>query len=337
MGYNKTKSSRYIILNIRGREMKITLLEPLGIASEVLEHITKKIREAGHEFISYSDRVEDKHILIERTADSDAVILTNLPYPKEVIEACSNLKYINVAFTGVDHVDTAYCKERGITISNASGYSDIAVAELAFGMMLNLSRFINEGNQATREGKTKAGLIGTELYGKKLGVIGCGHIGQRVIEIAKAFGCEVVVYSRSIKPELEAKGVKFVTLETLMRESDIVTLHIPQNSETIGLIDAEKIGLMKQTALLINTARGPIVDSKALAEALKSGSIAGVGIDVFETEPPIEGTHPLLNCSNTLVTPHVAFATKEALERRAEIVLDNMLAWLNGEIKNKVV
>ncbi|MFI3207475.1 MAG: NAD(P)-dependent oxidoreductase [Clostridia bacterium] len=316
--------------------MKITLLEPLAVKSETTANFAKTIEDMGHEFISFDTRNEDVEELIKRTADSDAVIITNLAYPKEVIEKCPNLKYVNVAFTGVDRLDVPFCKEKGIQVSNASGYSDIAVAELAFSMMLNISRYVNQGDTATREGKTKDGLVGTELYGKTLGVIGCGKIGSRVCEIASVFGCKVLGFDPMPNRALEEKGVDFVSLETLMAESDIVTVHVPQMPATIGLINESNISLMKPTAIFINTARGPIVDSQALANALNNGQIRAAGIDVFETEPPIASEHPLLNSKNTLLTPHVAFATKEALERRADIVLDNMTSWLNGIHKNVI-
>ena len=131
-------------------------------------------------------------------------------------------------------------------------------------------------------------------------------------------------------------GVSFLPLEELMAQSDIVSLHVPLNDATRGLISQEMLGLMRPTAMLINTARGPVVDNAALAEALQAGRIAGAGIDVFETEPPIPDSHPLLNAPNTLLTPHVAFATREALERRAEIVFDNLKAWLGGTVQNQI-
>ncbi len=263
-------------------------------------------------------------------------MVANLPFPKEAVGASGNLKYIDIAFTGVDHVDIAACKERGISVSNASGYSDVAVAELAFGLMLGLSRNVVPCNQAVRRAGTKDGLVGTELFGKTLGVVGTGKIGTTVIRIALAFGMKVIAYSRTVKPELEAMGVRFTTLPELMEESDIVTLHVPQNAATNGMISRELIGRMKPGAMLINTARGPIVDSAALAEALESGRLRGAGIDVFETEPPIPEDHPLVKAPNTLLTPHVAFATVEALERRAEIVFGNLKAWLAGTVQNRI-
>lgn len=193
----------------------------------------------------------------------------------------------------------------------------MAVAELAFGLMLGLSRNIVPCNQVVRRAGTKDGLVGTELFGKTLGVVGTGKIGATVIRIALAFGMKVIAHSRTVKPELETLGVRFTSLPELMEESDIVTLHVPQNTSTSGMISRELIGRMKPGAILINTARG-------------------AGIDVFEAEPPIPEDHPLVKAPNALLTPHVAFATVEALERRAEIVFGNLKAWLAGTVQNSV-
>lgn len=316
--------------------MKIVLAEPLGISPEQLEQYAGELRALGHQFTAYDSRPEDLPALCRRVEDADAVILANLPFPREAVEAGKRLRYVDIAFTGVDHVDIAACRERGIAVSNASGYSDVAVAELAFGLMLGLSRRLLPCDGAARGGGTKEGLIGTELFGKTLGVVGTGKIGTAVIRIAQAFGMEVLAYSRTVKPELEALGVRFLPLARLMEESDIVTLHLPQSPETLGLINRELLERMKPTAILINTARGPIVDNTALAELLKVGRIAGAGIDVFETEPPIPMDHPLVSAPHTLLTPHVAFATQEALERRAAIVFRNLKSWPEGTVLNQV-
>lgn len=316
--------------------MNIVLAEPLGVERKLIEGFSERVTRGGHSLTVYDTCPVDQEDLARRVKNADAVIIANYPFREEAILSAENLQYIDIAFTGVDHVDLAVCKKRGISVSNASGYSDIAVAELAFAMMLSLSRNVLQCDMATRQSGTKDGLIGTELYGKTLGVIGAGKIGSAVMKIGLAFGCRVISYSRTAKPELETMGVTFVSLEDLMTESDIVTLHVPVNDSTRGMIDAKMICRMKPNAFLINTARGPVVDSQALAEALNSGRIAGAGIDVFEMEPPIPEDHPLITARHTLLTPHVAFATREALERRAEIVFDNLFAWLNNEVRNKI-
>lgn len=314
--------------------MKIVFLEPLGISQENLQNRVESTVEAGHEIVYYNNRVEDVETLIERSKDADIVVFSNFKYPKEVISACANLKMICVAFTGVDHVDVAYCKERGITVCNCAGYSTVAVADVVFGMVISLARNFIPCNEVCRKEGTKDGLVGFELAGKKFGIIGAGAIGLRVANIAKAFGCEVYAYSRTPK---DVEGVTFVSKEELLATCDIVSLHVPQNAETLALIGEAELNMMKPTAMLINTARGPVVDSEALAKALHTGKIAAAGIDVFEVEPPIASAHPLFGAPNVLVTPHIAFATHQAFEKRADIVGDNIQMWLKHTPKNVIV
>lgn len=314
--------------------MKLSILEPLGVEKEKFLDMAEKVLGDRVEITYYDNRVEDSETLIERSKDAEIVVLSNFQYRKDVIEKCPNLKMICVAFTGVDHVDIDYCKDRGITVCNCAGYSTVAVADLVFGLLINIYRNIVECNIVTRKGGTKNGLVGFELEGKKFGVIGTGAIGMRVANIAKAFGCEVYAYSRTVK---EGKEIKYVDLNTLLSTCDVISLHVPLNENTKGLINEENIKLMKKNAVLINTARGPVVDSKALSDALKNNIIAGAGIDVFEIEPPIPVDHVLFNAPNLIVTPHVAFATKESMVKRAEIVFDNIDKYINGSSQNVVV
>ncbi|GEQ21928.1 MAG: hypothetical protein PWP67_1585 [Clostridium butyricum] len=314
--------------------MKLSILEPLGVEKEKFLNMAEKVLGDRVEITYYDNRVEDSETLIERSKDAEIVVLSNFQYRKDVIEKCPNLKMICVAFTGVDHVDIDYCKDRGITVCNCAGYSTVAVADLVFGLLINLYRNIVECNIVTRKGGTKNGLVGFELEGKKFGVIGTGAIGMRVANIAKAFGCEVYAYSRTVK---EGKEIKYVDLNTLLSTCDVISLHVPLNENTKGLINEENIKLMKKNAVLINTARGPVVDSKALSDALKNNIIAGAGIDVFEIEPPIPVDYVLFDAPNLIVTPHVAFATKESMVKRAEIVFDNIDKYINGSSQNVIV
>lgn len=314
--------------------MKLSILEPLGVEKEKFLDMAEKVLGDRVEITYYDNRVEDSETLIERSKDAEIVVLSNFQYRKDVIEKCPNLKMICVAFTGVDHVDIDYCKDRGITVCNCAGYSTVAVADLVFGLLINIYRNIVECNIVTRKGGTKNGLVGFELEGKKFGVIGTGAIGMRVANIAKAFGCEVYAYSRTVK---EGKEIKYVDLNTLLSTCDVISLHVPLNENTKGLINEENIKLMKKNAVLINTARGPVVDSKALSDALKNNIIAGAGIDVFEIEPPIPVDHVLFDAPNLIVTAHVAFATKESMVKRAEIVFDNIDKYINGSSQNVIV
>ena len=273
----------------------------------------------------------DPDTLAGRAEDADIAVISNLPFKKEVMERCPKLKMLSVAFTGVDHVDMDYCRERGILVSNCAGYSNTAVSELVFGLALSLYRRIIECDRAVRAGKDKTGLVGLELSGKKFGIIGMGAIGTRTAQLAKAFGCEVLGFNRSPR---QIEGVRMTDLDTLLSECDIVSLHVPLTDETRGLIGERELSLMKPDAVLINTARGPVVDSRALAAALKEGRLAGAAVDVYETEPPIAQDHPLLTAPNVTATPHVAFATKEALYQRAAIVFDNVAGYLDGKPQN---
>ena len=187
-----------------------------------------------------------------------------------------------------------------------------------------------------RQGATKDGLVGCELQGKTVGIVGVGAIGRRTAELFHAFGCRVLGNKRHVKGD-EPSFIQFVSLDELRAQSDLVSLHCPLNESSKGLIGKENIAKMKQGALLINAARGPVVDSQALADALNSGYLAGAGIDVFEAEPPLDTAHPLLHSKNTIVTPHVAFASAESMEARCRIVFDNIRQWLAGEPANVVL
>ncbi len=315
--------------------MKIVLLESLGIPPEALARRTAPLTAAGHTFAAF-ERSADPAVLIQHSQDADVLMLANMPLPGQVIRACRQLKFIDVAFTGVDHVDLAAAKEMGVAVSNASGYSNDSVAELTLCMALSLLRNLPQVDARCREGKTKDGLVGRELQGKTVGLVGTGAIGARVAELFAAFGCRVLAANdHSRKPSTAL--ITYLPLAELLPQVDILSLHCPLNEGTRGLIGAQALSSIKRGAILINAARGPVVDTAALAEALHSGQLGGAGIDVFETEPPLPTDHPLLHTPNTIVTPHVAFATKESMEKRADIVFRSLQLWLQGEQINKVL
>ena len=307
--------------------MKLVVIEPLGVEKSQFLSMAEEILGDRVELVLYDTRVTDTETLIERGKDADIIMVANLPMNEEVILGCHNLKLLAVAFTGLDHIAMEACRAKGITVCNCAGYSNAAVSDLVFGMLITLYRNVIPCNERVRVGGTKDGLIGMELEGKKFGVIGTGAIGLRVANIASAFGCEVYAYSRTKK---ELPNVTYVSLEELLSHCDIVSLHVPLSEETRGLINRDRLALMKKTSVLINTARGPAVDSEALAEALNEGKIAGACVDVFEMEPPVPQEHPLLHAKNLIATPHIAFATKEALVKRAIINLNNVKYWLEG-------
>lgn len=313
--------------------MKVAVIEPLGIDKADCDVLVSKLIGKRAELVFYDDVPTDQAEIIRRCKDMDAVILTNLPYPAEVIRACPKLKFISVAFTGVDHVAVDYCHKHDIAVANCAGYSTQAVAELAIGMAIHLLRRIKEGEQAVRSGKTRAGLLGGELCGRAFGIIGTGTIGLRTAQLARAFGCKIYAYSRTFK---NCEGIEYVSLPDLMKLSDIVSLHVPLNENTRGMIGEKLLRLMKPHAILINTARGPVVSSAALAQALRQGWLAAAGVDVFDCEPPLDADHILLKVPNLLVTPHIGFATEEALKERAAIALQNIASWLDGVPQNLV-
>lgn len=316
--------------------MKIVVMEPLGVALEKINALAAALQAAGHEFVYYTSKEAQQDKLLARVQDADIIMLANQPLSAEIINACPKLKMLSVAFTGVDHVALDACRARNILVCNAAGYSTNAVAELTFGLAISVIRNIVPCDARCRKEGTKDGLVGFELFGKTFGVVGTGAIGARVAKIAAAFGCRVLAYSRTAKQELVDAGVQYVSLDELLAQSDFVSLHVPLTDATRGLINAAAIAKMKQGAVLLNTARGPVVDSEALAEALNAGKMAGAGIDVFEGEPPIAKDHPLCSAKNTVLTPHVAFASREALETRADIVFANIEKWLAGAPQNIV-
>ena len=308
--------------------MKIAIIEPLGIDEKAVEKLKQDFLPENIELVYYNSAPQDDEEKIKRSEDADIVMLANMPLRKNVLEKCSKLKMISVAFTGVDHIDMDYCKANDIMVCNCSGYANEAVCELVFGMVVDLYRNIFAADEAVRTGKTKVGLSQFELCGKKFGIIGAGAIGLKVANVAKAFGCDVYVYSRTPK---DIDGIKFVSLDDLLSICDVVSVHVPLTKQTKDLINAENITKMKPTSLLINTARGPVVNAKALADALKNNIIAGAGVDVFDNEPPIAMDNPLLNAPNVVLTPHIGFATKEAMEKRAVIAFTNINKYLMGK------
>lgn len=316
--------------------MKIVIMEPLGIALEKVNALIAPLKAEGHEVVYYESKETEQNKLLERVQDAEIIMLANQPLSGQIINGCPKLRMLSVAFTGVDHIDLDACRARNIVVCNAAGYSTNAVAELTFGLAIAVIRNIVPCDGRTRSCATKDGLVGFELCGKTFGVVGTGAIGCKVARIAQAFGCKVVAYSRTQRQELVAAGVEYLPLEQLLAEADFVSLHVPLTEGTKGLLNEDAIGRMKPSAVLLNTARGGVVDSQALAEALNAGRLAGAGIDVFENEPPIATDHPLCHAKNTVLTPHVAFASKEALEARAEIVFRNIECWMQGAAQNVV-
>ncbi|MDD6919989.1 MAG: NAD(P)-dependent oxidoreductase [Eubacteriales bacterium] len=312
--------------------MKIVFLNSIGLKKDYLLDKARNILGNEHELVCYDQVSYDPEVLAQRGKDAEIMIIDSIKVGSSVLQECPNLKMISVAFTGVDHVDLDYCKEHNITVSNAAGYSTVAVADYTMATAVNVFRKIVDSAILCKETRHKLH-VGYELEGLTFGIVGLGPIGQRVAKLANAYGCNVIAYNRSKK---DIPDVKQVELEYLLKNADVVSLHIPLNYETRNFISKDEINLMKPTSILINTARGPIVDSKALADALKEGKIAGAGIDVFTKEPPTVESEPLMSAPNTVLTGHIAFASIQSFEKRADIVINNIKAWLDGTPQNVV-
>jgi phosphoglycerate dehydrogenase-like enzyme len=256
-------------------------------------------------------------------------------FSRNVLEKCPNLKLISVCGIGYDNVDVKAADELGITVTNTPGYSSIAVAEMALTLALSVAHRIVPNDRSVRaNGWAKVYAI--QLCGKTLGVIGTGNIGQRMIELGKAIGMKVIAWTFNPSPERAAEyGVEYVLLDKLLRESDVISLHIPLTNESRGLIGAKEFAIMKPSAILVNTARGAVVDEAALIDALRNKRIAGVGLDVYAVEP-LPDNHPLRSMENAVLSPHVSTMVPEAANLCMQMAADNVVAFYNGTPTNVV-
>ncbi len=267
-------------------------------------------------------------------AEVAALVTINQTIDEEVLERFPNLRGIAVAFTGFDCVDLEICARRGLSVHNAAGYATAATAELAVGLALALLREIPCAEAQLRSGGWDYA-PGRELAGKTVGIVGTGAIGLSAAERFAAFGTRLVGVSRREKSRFLALGGRYLPLDDLLANSDVVSLHLPLNEETRFLLDAARISRIKPGAILINTARGGLIDPEALAHALESGDLAGAALDVFETEP-LPADHPLRQAPRTILTPHIAYKSREALVRRAAITARNLAEILSGGRENRV-
>ena len=313
--------------------IKIVFAEPIGLTDDDMNSFTSEIEQQGNTVTFYNDVPKDNDELIQRIADAKVLVVSNLPVSATTINAAKNLRYISVAFTGVDHIAQEACRQRGIAISNAAGYSTQAVAELTIGMAIDLFRKITPADAVTRSLGGRNGFLGRELAGKTFGILGAGAIGQRVAQLANAFGCNVVAWSLT---EKYIPNVTFLPFDEVIRTADILSLHLPLTPQTENLIGIRELEMMKPESVLINTARAKVVNTKALVDALYQKIIAGAAIDIYEYEPPLQAEHPLLTATNTLLLPHIGFATHEAIALRSKIVMDNIRHWLEGKPQNVV-
>jgi D-3-phosphoglycerate dehydrogenase len=266
--------------------------------------------------------------LIPLLVDVDGVIAGLDEFGEKVLKSSNRLKVISRYGVGIDNIDMEAAKRLGIFVINTPDVNTQAVADLTFGLILSVSRKIPQSHQSTRKGRWER-FIGREVYGKRLGIIGLGRIGKAVANRAKGFEMEIIAYDvQRDESFAETLEIKFLPLDDLLMEADFVTLHCGLNPQTKGLIGPRELGLMKETAYLINTARGELVNERALYEALKEGKIAGAGLDVYEQEPPLES--PLLSLENAVTTGHIAAYTDEAIKEMALASVNNLLSALEA-------
>jgi len=278
---------------------------------------------------------------LERCRGAWVIITSKVVIDREIISKLKDLKYIGVIATGYNVIDLEAAKERNIVVTNIPNYCTSSVAQLVFAHMLELARRVGHHDKTVKEGKWEKALDfcywdypQMELTGKTLGLFGCGNIGRAVSEIAFKFGMKVIAYDKYPQPE-KSPQIEFVDEDTVFSRSDVLSLHCPLMPETKGIINSSNLSKMKKTAFLINTGRGPLVNEKDLADALESGVIAGAGIDVLNTEPPVEGS-PLFRAPNCHITPHIAWSSIESRKRLIELTANNIKAFLNNDPQNVV-
>lgn len=281
-----------------------------------------------------------KDLVVSRIGDAEILITNKVSISKDILDQCPNLKYIGVLATGYNIIDTKACAEKSIVVTNIPSYSTSAVAQAVFAYILEFTNGVNAHNKSVHNGdwcKSKDFCYWihhlVEIAGKTLGIIGFGSIGKQVAKIAEAFGMKVLTYTRT--PSKVSSPVKVVSLEELLQESDFISLHAPLTPETTHIINEKSLKLVKKKAMLINTARGPLVDELAVKNALVSGDLAFYAADVLSSEP-MDKNCPLLGCKNTLITPHVAWAGFETRQRLMNIAVENLKSFLDGKPINQV-
>jgi glyoxylate reductase len=307
-------------------------------------YVTRELPERGLKIIKERFDAEvwpeyappPKKVIIEKARKVDALAtLLSDKINAEVFDAAPKLKIVAQMAVGFDNIDIPEATKRGIYVTNTPEVLTDTTADFAWALLLAVARRVVEADKYVRSGQWKVGwhpmmMQGRDVYGATLGIVGAGRIGFAVAKRATGFDMKILFYDVVPRPEMEKLGAKKVDMDTLLKESDFVTIHVPLMKETYHLINEEKLKLMKKTAYLINNSRGPVVDEKALYQALKEGKIAGAALDVFEQEPtPVD--NPLLKLDNVVVAPHISSASYETRSRMAEMVAENLVAFLEGE------
>lgn len=317
--------------------MNITFLDAATLGTDVMDWIPKLFEPIGSVTV-YQSTTKDE--FADHVKDADVLILNKLKMTAENLPLANALKLICVAATGYDNIDLTYCREHGIAVCNVVGYSTQCVSQVTIGMALSLLTHLSEYRQYVASGEyTKKGIANClfpvyhEIAGKTWGIVGFGNIGRQVGKVAQAMGCRVLVNKRT-----PVEGWECVDFDTICKESDILSFHVPLSDSTRGLLDRDHIAMMKSDALIINVARGAVIDEAALAEAILDGRIGGIGVDVYSAEPmPL--SHPLQEVKdmpNVLLTPHMAWGGYETRVRVLKEIASNITAYLNREKRCRV-
>lgn len=289
------------------------------------------------DLVRYDATQPDK--VLERAAEAEVLLVNKVRLTREILCALPRLRYVGVLATGYDNVDCAAAREQGVVVTNVPGYSTDSVAQLVFALLLELCHQTGHHSDTVKAGRWAeqpyycywdSPLV--ELAGKTMGIFGMGRIGERTACLARAFGMRVLACSRTRKP---IEGVEWVEFDELLRQSDVLSLSCPLTEQTRGLINRQALARMKKTAFLINTARGGLLVEQDVREALEAGVIAGAAVDVLSTEPPAKD-NPLLGAPNMILTPHIAWATREARMRLLDTVRSNLEAWRSGKPVHQV-
>lgn len=311
--------------------MKLVILDETLITRNVLP---LKLKRDGFDCEVYSFTTPEE--LLPRIKDAFAIFTNRISISREVMEKCPNLKYIGIFATGYNLIDIVAAKELNITVCNVPDYSSYSVSQHALALLLEIVNRVSDFNNIVKNGNwADENIIKVptyELYNKTLGIIGYGSIGKTFGEMAKAMGMKLIAYRNNPNPD---DNVRYVDLDTIYKESDVISIHCPLNDKTRKMINASALEKMKDGVILINTARGAILDEEAVSEALNSGKLYMAGIDVMDPEPP-KSDNPLLNNPRSIITPHSAWATLEARKRLIDVVAENFNAFLDGHPKNVV-
>lgn len=317
--------------------MKIVILD--GYALNPGDLSWEALQKLG-ELTVYDRTPADK--VVERAVGAEVLITNKTPIGEKDLNQLPDLKYIGVIATGYNIIDIDTAKKKGILVTNVPGYSTASVVQLTFALLLELCLHVQRHSDSVMEGKWARSLDFSfwdyplvELSGKTMGIIGFGEIGQAVADVATAFGMNIIGNSRTQSDQSKRKNFKWASVAELLKESDVISIHCPLTPETEALINKDSLKTMKNSAFLINTARGPIVVEQDLADALNDGVIAGAGIDVLSIEPP-KANNPLFDAKNCLITPHIAWATLEARSRLMGIAVDNLSSFIKGAPVNIV-